>query len=280
MQELVKSGTIILDEQGNKIIDYREDLEAELVQQDSPLQTEQEMEDAHWAGSFEDAAEAAEEFAKRSEEEKLNEQVRKLTTQSAGHQKALSKKDLKVQSLKRQAEQQGAAARRDTEKAVKRTEERGNRKIVALEEFVTKLQARVEKLETATRQAISKTTKATETTNQRLTAVEQSEQWARQTITQHRSDVQKIIRQMDNHWRATEKLEAKEERREANQLAIEERIRQSRTGRMGKNGKSIRAQDLIAICKLLAESAGVNKAHVSAISFRKGHATSAGAVQR
>jgi hypothetical protein len=49
---------------------------------------------------------------------------------------------------------------------------------------------------------------------------------------------------------------------------------------MGKNGKSIRAQDLIAICKLLAESAGVNKAHVSAISFRKGHATSAGAVQR
>ena len=50
-------------------------------------------------------------------------------------------------------------------------------------------------------------------------------------------------------------------------------VRSSRTGRMGKNGKTIRAQDLITICKTLTEAAGVQKAHISAISFRKGHAT-------
>ena len=232
MQELVKSGTIILDEQGNKIIDYREDLEAELVQQDSPLQTEQEMEDAHWAGSFEDAAEAAEEFAKRSEEEKLNEQVRKLTTQSAGHQKALSKKDLKVQSLKRQAEQQGAAARRDTEKAVKRTEERGNRKLAEIGEVVAKLQTRLEKLETATRNAIAKATKAAETVNQRLTSVEKSEamvDWGnkgiRRAVSQHGTDIQELFGQTESLRTATESLESKEARREAIRMHREERVK-------------------------------------------------------
>ena len=111
VQELVRNGTIILDEQGNKMIDYREESEGEPAQQDTTPQTKQEIEDEYWGDMFADDEEDAEEFAKRSGEVKLNEQIQKLTTQSVGQQKAISKKDLEVQSLKKQVEQQGAIAR-------------------------------------------------------------------------------------------------------------------------------------------------------------------------
>jgi hypothetical protein len=104
VRELVRIGTIIVDDQGNQILDYREELE---VGHHSPPLTAQQIEDAHWADVVEEAQETAEEFATRGKEEKLQEQVRELTAQSAGHQKAISKKESEVQWLKRQAELQG-----------------------------------------------------------------------------------------------------------------------------------------------------------------------------
>ena len=48
--------------------------------------------------------------------------------------------------------------------------------------------------------------------------------------------------------------------------------RSAATGRMCK-GRLIRSQDLVEVCKGIAEGEGVPKSHISAISFRKGNAT-------